>query len=171
MDGDKMAGMINLYVTNEGKVLKIPNTKFCENMPLPELCSQQVLHVQIVYETEDRKPYSVLGAWFDRLSLNELGQYIENKYPPAMQNYINYSGSTVEDLSSREEPLTIPAAPILPTKFEKDCLINYLKSKYPMLWQNSPQVIELAIKSLQDGHKEYIDLFKKASILKDRGKW
>ena len=131
---------------------------------------QQVLHVHIVYETEDRKPCSILGVWFDRLSLNELGHYIENKYPPAMQNYLNYSGSTVEELSSREDPLTIPAAPILPTQVEKDCLINYLKSKYPMLWQNGPQVIELAIKSLQDIHKGYIDLFKKASILKDRRK-
>jgi hypothetical protein len=108
----------------------------------------------------------MLGIWFDRIEIDDLGQYIENKNHPAIQNFLNYSLASAEELSQREEPLIIPAAPILPTRFEKQHLIGYIKDRYPKLWNNSPQLIEETIIRLKNIHKEYVNLVKKASIIK-----
>jgi len=160
-----MAGFLNLCICTDGKVIKVPNVKWDNNKGIIELSEQEVLHVHIAYELEERNPSGIIGIWFDRLLLDELGQYTLNKNHPALQNFINYSLASAEDLCERGGPLTIPAAPVVPTQFEKEALNTYLKNKYPVLLKNSPQTIELTINRLNEQHREYIDLVKKANSL------
>ena len=54
----------------------------------------------------------------------------------------------------------------MPTQFEKEALNTYLKNKYPVLLKNSPQAIELTINRLNEQHRKYIDLVKKANSLR-----
>ena len=141
MVGDNMTGFMNLYICNDGKTVMVPKIKRNMNKPIAELSLQEVLHVQIAYETEERYPSRIIGVWFDRLVLDESGRHTENKNHPALQNFINYVLTSAEELSQREEPLAIPAAPIIPTQFEKECLKAYIKNNYQILWNNSPQII------------------------------
>jgi hypothetical protein len=78
------------------------------------------LHVQIVYEAENRKPSSILAVFFNRLYLDDVGKFIKNESHPALQNFLNYGLSTVESLRNCEKPLPIPAAPILPNHEENE---------------------------------------------------
>ena len=166
MVGDNVAGFINLYICRDGKVIKLSRGKWDKNEPMYKLSLQEVLHVQIAYESVQRIPSIMLGVWFERLQLNEVGQYTLNRYHPAMQNFIKYAFDSAEELSKRDEPLTIPVAPIIPTQFEKEALNAYLKNKFPVFLKNSPQKIELTIKRLREQHKEYIELIKKANDLR-----
>jgi hypothetical protein len=161
-----MAGFLNLCVCMDGKIIKVPNVKWDNNKGIPQLSEQEVLHVHIAYEIEERNPSMIIGIWFDRLLLDELGKYTLNKNHPSLQNFINYALTSAEELCEREEPLTIPAAPVVPTQFEKEALNTYLKNKYPVLLKNSPQTIELTINRLKEQHRGYIDLVKKANSLR-----
>lgn len=160
-----MAGFLNLCICTDGKIIKVPNVKWDNNKAIPQLSEQKVLHVHIAYDTEERKPSMIIGVWFDRLLLDESGQYTLNKDHPSLKNFINYGLASAEELCERQGPLTIPLAPIVPTQFEKEALNRYLKNKYPILLKNSPQTIELTINRLNGQHRGYIDLVKKANSL------
>ena len=161
-----MAGFLNLCICTDGKIIKVPNVKWDNNKGIPELSAQEVLHVHIAYDIEERKPSRIIGVWFDRLQLDELGQYNLNINHPSLQNFIKYAMASAEQLCEREEPLAIPEAPVLPTQFEKEALNAYLKNKYPVLLKNTPHTIELTINRLKEQHRGYIDLVKKANLLR-----
>ncbi len=161
-----MAGFLNLCICMDGKIIKVPNVKWDNNKSIPQLSEQEVLHVHIVYDTEERNPNMIIGVWFDRVQLDELGQYSLNKNHPSLQNFIEYAFVSAEELCERNEPLTIPAAPVVPTQFEKESLNTYLKNKYPVLLKNSPHAIELTINRLNEQHRKYIGLVKKANSLR-----
>ncbi len=167
-----MSGIKFLYIDGQGEIYTIPVPKKFVNKPIPKLANKSVLEVFLFYETRDRKPWRLHEIGFDRILLDELGQYTltEEEIHNRSYNFINFGFSTPEELGKREEPLSIPKAVALPTVKEKTALIDYIKQKYPMLWKNSPEVLEKSIKARITAHSELIDMVKKASIIKKKAR-
>lgn len=167
-----MSGLKFLVISREGKVYPIPIPKGPTYNAVPELANQQALVVDLFYETQNRKPWRLLHIGYDRIELDEHGQQTSEDLErhKKLYNFNNFGICTVEQLSKRRGPFSIPEAPDIPTKVEKDALRTYIKQKYPVLWENSPYAIENSIKSRIDTHSELISMVKKASLLRRKRK-
>jgi hypothetical protein len=163
-----MSGIRWLFISEDYKVFRTYEPKNHTYKPIKELANQEVLEVILFYETKDRKPYKLLQVWFERLGLDSTGGYVINKEAKdrGLYNFIEYGFATPEDLANRDEPLSIPVAPITPTGSEKEALYKYLKDKLPALAEDAPFVVERCITSLKQNHQNYIDLIRQAKKLK-----
>jgi len=168
-----LSGVKFLYVSREGKVYSVPIPKHFVYKAIPELANQSVLEVNLMYETRNRKPWRLFHIGFDRILLDENGQYTltDEEVNNGLYNFLNFGYTTAEELSKREEPLTIPKAIVVPDTKEKEVLIKYIKQKYPVLWENSPGVLEMSIKSRITGHSELVKMIKEASVLRRKFKY
>lgn len=167
-----MSGIKWMYISKEGEVFKVPHPKDGMFKAIPQLASQTVLEVCLYYETKDRKPWKMLRVDFDRITLNNNGQYLsQSETHGSLRNFLEYGLITPEQLSEKQDPWVIPKAPVIPNKIEKEVLIHFLKDKYPLLWQNSPEAIEIAILNRKNVHNKYLSLIRTALALKkNRGK-
>jgi hypothetical protein len=163
-----VSGIRWLFISEDCKVFRTYEPKNHVYKPIKELANQEVLEVILIYETKERKPYKLLQVWFDRLGLDSVGGYVvtDEARDRGLYNFIKYGFVTPEELAIREEPLTIPIAPITPSGNEKEALYKYLKEKIPALAKDAPLVVERCIKSLKQNHQNYVDLIKQAKKLK-----
>jgi len=61
---------------SEEKIVEIPISKIKNGvMEKPELANQTLLMMQLVDETENRKPYKILHISFENVSFAENGKY------------------------------------------------------------------------------------------------
>lgn len=61
---------------SEEKIVEIPISKIKNGvMEKPELANQTLLMMQLVDETENRKPYKILDISFENVSFAENGKY------------------------------------------------------------------------------------------------
>jgi hypothetical protein len=158
-----------LYIS-EKEVYPIPIPKKFVYKAIPELANKSVLGVNMIYEIQNRKPWRLINFSFDRILLDENGQYIftAEESNKKSYNFIEFALVTPEELSRREEPLPIPQTIVIPDAKEKETLIKYIKQKYPLLWDNSPEVLEKSIRSYIAKHNKLKDLVKKASAIKKK---
>jgi len=136
---------------------------------IPEIANQLVLEVNLYFETLNRKPWKLLNVSFDRIQLDEHGQYIltDDEVNNGMYNFTHFAFVTAEDLANRDEPLRIPKAIVIPDSKEKEILFKYIKQKYPDLWENNAaEVIEISILSRKSSHSELVEKVKKASAIR-----
>lgn len=162
-----MSGVKFLYLSGE-EVYPIPIPKKFVFKAIPELAKKSVLEINLIYETCNRKPWRLIDIGFDRILLDEIGQYTltDQEAHNGLYNFLNFGYTTPEELSKREDPSPIPKAIVVPDAKEKEVLIKYIKKKYPLLWENSPEVLERSIKSRTIIHSELKDMVKKASVIK-----
>lgn len=163
-----MSGIRWLFISEECKVFRTYEPKNYTYKPIKELASQEVLQVILFYETKERKPYKLLQVWFERLELDSTGGYVitDEARDRGLYNAIKYGFTSPEELANREEPLSIPIAPITPSSSEKEALYKYLKEKIPALSKNAPFVVEGCLKSLKQNHQDNINLIRQAKKLK-----
>ncbi|MBS4022978.1 MAG: hypothetical protein KGZ79_11275 [Dethiobacter sp.] len=161
-----MPGIKFLYITSEGKVYTIPTPNDSTYKAIPELGNSSVLMVNLYYETKNRKPWRLIRVGFDRIQLEEHGQYVltTQERHDKFYNFNMFGFMTVEELSKGDEPLPIPKAPDIPTAKEKIALINFIRSKYPALWENSPLAVEKAIEFNINAHSKLINMVKEANL-------
>jgi len=159
-----MSGIKCLYILNGLKVYNIPQPKDWVFKPISELAKKNVLMVNLYYKTINRKPSELCGMNFDRVNLNEDGGYILTKEIANLKvrNFIEFGFYTAEELSKREDPWSIPDAPIIPSKEEIDAIKKYLKEHYPVLYKDSAQIILREIQEKERIHHRNINLIKKA---------
>lgn len=157
-----------LYISKGAKVYKVPHPKNLKFKAVKELAGQEVLQVMLYYETKDKEPYKLMLTQFDRIILDSEGIYEHNDEDRdrAMYNYLNFAFTTPDDLAKRDDPLTIPLAPVIPLKIEKEALYEYLTQKVPSLAEDAPLIVEGTIKSLQKSHEEKNNLIRDAQKLK-----
>ena len=161
-----MSGTKYIYVSRDLKIYPIPIPKDYTYKAVPELANENVLKVNFIYETKNRKPWELFYFGFMRIQLNDKGQYIHSSDDdPALYNFINYGFATAEELCKRDL-ITIPKAIDIPNSNEKAAIISYIKKKYPSLWENSPGVLEMSIQSRMDKQAELVNLVKKANVIK-----
>src|SRR5690606_38403228 len=119
-----MSGLRYLLINSDYKVYKIPAPKNHIYPSVQELSNQLVLEVILYYETHNRKPNQLLHVSFDRLQLNNDGQFImtELEREKGLRNFLLFGFETPESLSKRNEPLPLPSAIVTPTILEKEAL-------------------------------------------------
>lgn len=160
--------MLFFYVTRNGDIYKLPYPKGREYNPVIELANAEVLVVTLVYSVKNKLPYSFVDISFERIMLDGCGQYIETDEEIFMKtrNYCTYSLVSAEELSSVREPWIIPDAPIIPTDFEKQVILNYLKHNYTIMFKRNEMIIEDKIVLLNKRHRELINIIKRASVIR-----
>jgi hypothetical protein len=163
-----MTGIMCLYITNNSNVYKIPVPNKVYK-PVPALANKEVLFTLLFYETQNNKPSKLITANFDRFQLDDSGSYeltideIKKRY----YNFDNYGFFDAESLSEKD-CIQIPQATTLPTDIEKNVLYNYIKEKYPLLWNNFAEILELHIQNCIYKDLELRKLVKKASSLRNK---
>ncbi|MCO1603498.1 hypothetical protein [Desulfosporosinus nitroreducens] len=167
-----MSGIKFLFISGKGEVCPIPASKGSDYKAAPELANESVLVVELFYEVKNRKPWRLIHVGFDRIQLDEHGQYILTLEERVSKFYnISHFGlATAEELSKREEPVTIPKALVVPNAKEKEALISFIKRKYPILWKNSPEAIEVSIQSRLNTHLDLVSLVKKSTVIRQKNK-
>ena len=167
-----MSGFKFLFISREGEVHPIPAPKGAVYKAVPMLANESVLLVEMFYEVKNRKPWQLIRIGFDRIQLDEHGQYIltTEEMGNKFYNICHFGLASAEELSKREEPVAIPKAPVVPNAKEKETLISFIKGKYPLLWKNSPASIELSIKSRLNSHSDLINLVKKSTVIRRKNK-
>jgi hypothetical protein len=162
-----MTGFMNLYITKNCEVHKIPIPNGKVYKPVPVLADQEVLFTLLYYETINRKPSNLIMVNFDRFQLNSDGGYqlTIDEIKKRCYNFDNYA-FIYDKLLSEKNCLQIPQATILPTNNEKVALYDYIKEKYPSLWNNFPQALQCYIQNCLDRDLELRRLVKKTNILR-----
>lgn len=163
-----MSGSRWLYLSNDLKVHKVPKPKNGKFKPVKGLGGQEVLKVHLYYETFEKKPSKLLLLEFDRVTLDSEGSYelTQEEMEKALYNFNEFGFVTPEELAQRDEPLSLPRAPVLPTAEEKKTVYNYLKENIISLSHNAPYIMEERISALKRIHKEHIELIRKAIKLR-----
>ncbi|KUO77479.1 MAG: hypothetical protein APF81_04740 [Desulfosporosinus sp. BRH_c37] len=163
-----MSGIKFLFISGEGEVYPVPVLKKSNYKAVPMLANESVLVVELFYEIENRKPLRLIYVGFDRIQLDGHGQYILTMEEKVSKSYnIHHFGlASAEELSKREDPIAIPMAPIVPNTKEKEALISFIKRKYPILWENSPEIVELSIQSRFNKHSDLVNLVKKSTVIR-----
>lgn len=146
------------------QVVEIPVSKIKNGrMIKKELAGESVLKVEMIYETENRKPFKIVNMNFYKITFDKHGIYDVNNTSTskAFQVKLEYIFS---DFSNSDEikTLPIPIAPSIPT--DKEILIfkTYLDKKYPSLLMNSPRAIEDSIYQMNKVHKKELKKFKES---------
>ena len=167
-----MSGIKFLFIGGEGEVYPIPASKGSAYKAVPRLANESVLVVELFYETENRKPWRLIYVGFDRVQLDGHGQYLQTMEERGSKfyNIIHFGLASAEELSKREEPIAIPKALVVPNAKEKDALISFMKRKYPILWENSPEAIELSIQSRLNTHSDLVNLVKKSTVIRRKNR-
>lgn len=166
-----MPGMRNLYLANNS-VFKVPQPKESVFKAIPALKNQSVLWVELVYETKDKVPVSILKISFNRIDLDDNGQYklTFDELTKSMRNINLFSFQTPESLGSGNEPLPIPSSLAIPTSAERKALLEYIVDKMPTLKHEAAYSVQKAIANAEAINKEYRDLIiAAAKIRKAKG--
>ncbi|MFC9707272.1 hypothetical protein ACFTRD_03850 [Paenibacillus sp. NPDC056933] len=154
-----------LFISREGKVVKIARPKDHKYKSVPRLAGEDVLEVILYYRNKDRKPHKLLMVEFDRFHLDSQGNYkqTEEDRKRAIHNFLSFGmvdlleGAEVED-----KPLPIPVAPIIPTSAEKRLLYDYINEKLPNFSDDAPYVVESRIKSVKEKYEEFKSMAKRS---------
>ena len=167
-----MSGIKFLFISGEGEVYLIPVSKGSVYKAVPSLANQSVLVVELLYEVENRNPWRLIYVGFDRIQLDGHGQYVPTveERGSKFYNICHFGLASAEELSKREEPIAIPKALVVPNAKEKDTLISFMKRKYPSLWENSPEAVELSIQSRLDTHSDLVNLVKESTVIKRKNR-
>jgi len=167
-----MSGIKFLFISGEGEVYQIPASKGSVYKAVPRLAKESVLVVELFYEVENRKPWRLIHVGFDRIQLDGHGQYIlaMEEGGSKFYNISHFGLVSAEELSKREEPIAIPKAPVIPSAKEKETLISFVKRKYPILWENSPEAVELSIQSRLNTHSDLVNLVKKSTVIRRKNR-
>jgi hypothetical protein len=167
-----LSGIKFLFISGEGEVYPTPALKGSVYKAVPGLANESVLVVELFYETENRKPWRIIYVGFDRIQLDGHGQYILTMEERGSKFYnISHFGlASAEELSKREGPIAIPKALVVPDAKEKEALINFMKRKYPILWENSPEAVELSIQSRLNTHSNLVNLVKKSTAIRRKNR-
>jgi len=96
-----MAGTRFLFISKEAQVYKVPIPKDFEYKAIPSLADQDVLEVILHYETRNRKPHKLICVSFQRLSLDNNGQYklTDDEMNNRSRNFREFALHTPETLS------------------------------------------------------------------------
>lgn len=166
-----MSGIIHLYVY-DNKVFKIPSPKDRTHKAILELANKDVLYTYLVYTTKNRKPDTLTDVFFDKISLDNEGQYrlTKKEIDRKSFNFIHFGFQTIKSLSESEELWIIPQAPVIPNSQEISIILKYLFGNYPSLATNALWVIDSYIADVTQHHKKTIDMIKKAKKLKIHNK-
>ncbi|MCM3711483.1 hypothetical protein [Sporosarcina luteola] len=167
-----MSGLRFLYISQEGKVFRVPQPKNNKFKAIRDLSGQVVLKVMLYYETEDRIPSKLLFLEFDRIQLDSEGGYelIETEINKVIGNAMEYIFVTPEEMAKRHRPFVIPLAPSLPDEIEKKALYGYLELKLPLLSKDAPFITEKTINKLKQIHDKKLTLVKEANRLRNENK-
>lgn len=167
-----MSGVRFLYISQEGKVFRVPQPKNNRFKAVQELSDQVVLKVLLYYETEDRKPSKLLLVEFDRIQLDSEGVYelSDTEINKVIGNAFEYIFATPEEMAKSHRPFVIPLAPSLPDEIEKKALYDYLELKLPLLRKDAPLITEKTINKLNKIHEEKLTLVKEANKLRNKNK-
>ena len=140
-------------------VSKIKNGKIIKN----ELSGETVLKVEMIYETENRKPLKIVNMNFNKITFDRHGVYDVNN-TSASKNFQVKLEYIFSHFSNADEikALPIPIAPSIPTDEEVLTIKTYLDKKYPLLLTNSPRAMEDSIYRMKKIHKKEIETFKKS---------
>ncbi len=160
-----MSGIAFFYITQENQVLKVRQPNEDGFKPISNLANEEVIIVEIVYSTNNRKPVDTLFANFKRVTLDEKGVYKISEIDLInVANDLNIFSSNALDIAEAEGPLEIPQARFIPTNEQKNAFIQFIKDNYPALYQSVAFRIQ-----------EYCDLVshrndKKRMIIKEAAK-
>ncbi|MBS4223321.1 hypothetical protein [Lederbergia citrea] len=144
----------------KNKIYEIPISKIKNGkMMKSELADQTVLMMEMIYETENRKPFRISRLNFQRVSFDTKGIY-DVKAEAASEEFRIKLSFIFNDIVS--EQLPIPIAPCIPSNKEIQVLELYLNNKYPSLLINTPHAIKNLILRSIEIHKEEIEKMKKS---------
>ncbi|SLL37277.1 Uncharacterised protein [Mycobacteroides abscessus subsp. abscessus] len=162
---------IKYLCVSKGKVVEIPVSKIKNSkMIKTELSGETVLMMEMIYETENRKPFKIGKIHFDKVTFNQDGIYdIQATSTKYFQIKLEYAFSDIHN-TIESKSLPIPIAPCIPTEEEIQAIKIYIDRKYPFLLINSPRVIENSISKSKEIHKEEIKKFKESHRNKAMGK-
>lgn len=156
----------------DGNVYEIPVYKIKDGkFPKKELAGKTVIMMEMIYETKNRRPYKITRIAFDRVSFDNNGIYDVGK-----EDTSEVIGVKLEYMYSKlhktSEPLPIPIAPVIPSDEEVKIIKDYLRKKYPILYENSSNVIEEWINNAKEQHQKEIRMMKEShreNVLKNDG--
>jgi hypothetical protein len=146
-----------LLISKESKAYKIPKPNNSIYKPVPELNNQEVLEVNLIYGTENRKPSELIRILFDRIILDHNGGYEVTWEGDSFSKFIHLLS---ENQNNR---INLPMKPVLPTEKEKTCILNYIKTHLQSLYENAPYILEAEIKQREEHFKEEMIKAKKFS--------
>jgi hypothetical protein len=166
-----MSGIRYLFISNNN-VFKIPTPKDRIYKPIPQLANQDVLEIILYYETINRKPNKLLFISFDRMQLDNHGQYIltQEEINKGSRNFLLFAFQTPEILSKSDKPLPIPSTITIPTKSEKVCLKQYLKEYMPHIYTIGLHIIEKEIQTRNENNIKNIQFVKDAAKIRTADK-
>ncbi len=155
-----------LFVSREGKVIKIARPKDCKYKSVPQLAGEDVLEVILYYRNKDRKPHKLVMVEFDRFHLDSQGNYVqtEEDRKRIFHNFFSFGmANLLEGIEEKEDkPLPIPVAPIIPTIAEKKALYDYINEKLPNFTTDAPYVVENRIKAVKEKYEEFKSMARKS---------
>lgn len=162
-----MTGIMCLYITNNSEIYKIPIPNGNIYKAIPSLSNQYVLFSLLYYETVNRKPVNLILANFDRLKLDCNGGYefTIDEIKRQSYNFDNYGYTDSKELSQKD-CIPIPQATVLPTKNEKEVLYNYIREKFPSLWDGFSERLESYIQNCINNDLARREMVRKAFVLK-----
>lgn len=131
-----MPGISYFYITSDNQVIKVPQPKENGFKPITTLANEEVIIVEIVYTTSNRKPISTSLVSFKRVTLDVNGSY-RSSYEEQSEavndlDALNFGASKIAESSDH---LEIPRARFIPTNEQKNTIIQYIKKEYPSLYQ------------------------------------
>ncbi|KAF6628670.1 hypothetical protein H6F38_19285 [Paenibacillus sp. EKM208P] len=157
-----------LFISCEGKVVKIARPKVHKYKSVPQLAGEDVLEVILYYRNKDRKPHKLLMVEFDRFHLDSQGNYkqTEEDRKRAIHNFFSFGmADLIKGIEVDNQPLPIPVAPIIPTTAEKRSLYDYINEKIPSFSDDAPYVVESKIKAVKEKYEEFKSMAKKSKKL------
>lgn len=163
-----MAGIRYLYITEDLKVIKVPIPKGSAFKAVPGHKNQSVLCVELLYETENRVPVTIWRIIFNRIELDENGQYdlTTDEVSKNMRNVMLFSNQTPESLSEGDDPLPIPSSMTIPTRAQRKALLEYIKNKMPTLHSEAAYMVQQAVAIAEEQNKRYRKLILDAAKIR-----
>ena len=153
------------HISDNNEIHKVPKSYYGESKTIIQLANTTILEVVLGYEVLNRKPDKLINIEFNRCKINSLANIVDRNDSSAIKNFMNYSLCTADELSLRKE-IPIPRAHTVQTEKEKQVLYDFLKNKYPVLWDDCPYITESHIKKLNEILAEYKELVKEAYLKK-----
>ena len=139
-------------------VTEIPAAKFKNKLVLPKMKNQLAVLIEVIYETENRKPNSIVRITFDQISFDKEGIYDVGESTLSKEFRVKLQYAII--VNESKKPLPIPIAPAIPNKEQLLAIKEYLNKKYPMLLINSPRAFEETVLYYKAIHQNEIQQMK-----------
>ncbi|QOK29954.1 hypothetical protein IIE26_28025 (plasmid) [Cytobacillus oceanisediminis] len=143
---------------HNGHVFEIPKKEYSE-MRRPEFAKQDILMMEMAYETQNRKPIRILRIVFDTLSFDDNGVYSTQVAILTDEFYVRFSYAMYNS-NLNERPLPLPRAPIIPSKDDIYVLKMYITKKYPTISDVFPEWVDYSILKSKELYLENTNKFK-----------